>query len=355
MRVAVSALWLAPMTVAVVTTIAIALPVDAAPPPQRTIGAWTEAVVSVRDPDAASRLFREAGGWTVTARGRIDRSELAYWRLPKAATGSYLRICAPRATTGCIRFVRFDHVAQRPVRLAVRPWDTGGIFSIMVRSDNVQAVFDKAIALGWWAESEPIGFQFKGSDLRNVVLTGPHGVNLALYQRLSPPFTAFPVGAISQGFNSMRMVRDQRASLAFYRDRLGFDTVFDADYLDPAPQPSNFSLPKNLTTSIVRRSAALDPATGEIGRIELMQFVGFDGRDASALASPPNLGILSLRYPVSDLADYAKAIAAKGVVPAYASNKVRIGGLGTIDLVAVRDPDGNITEFYGAQEGAGHD
>lgn len=317
---------------------------------QRTIGAWTEAVVSVRDPDAASRLFREAGGWTVTAKGAVDRSELTYWHLPKTATGSYLRICAPRAKTGCIRFVRFDGVVQRPIRLAVRPWDTGGIFSIMVRSSDVQTVFDKAIALGWWAESEPIGFQFKGSDLRNVVLTGPHGINLALYQRLSPPFTAFPVGAISQGFNSMRMVRDQRASLAFYRDRLGFDTVFDADYLDPAPQPSNFSLPKNLTTTIVRRSAALDPATGEIGRIELMQFVGFDGRDASALASPPNLGILSLRYPVSGLAAYARSIVAKGVAPAYRAARVRIGGLGAVDLVAVRDPDGNLTEFYQAPD-----
>lgn len=318
----------------------------AATPSAAAIGPWSEAVVSVRDPADAARLFVAAGQWRVTGSGTLDRSELDYWRLPAAATGSFLRICAPQATTGCIRFVRFDGVAQRPIRLAARPWDTGGIFSVMVRSSDAQALFDKAIALGWWAESEPIAFTFKGSDLRNVVLTGPGGVNLAVYQRVSPPFTDFPVGLISQGFNSMRMVRDQRASIAFYRDALGFTAAFDADYVDPQPQSSNFSLPRNLTTTIVRRAAALSPGTGETGRVEIMQFVGLDGKDASAVASPPNLGILSVRYPVTDVKAFARDLAAKGVTPAYAASAIRVGGLGRVDAVAVRDPDGNLTEFY---------
>jgi hypothetical protein len=76
----------------------------------------------------------------------------------------------------------------------------------MMRSDDLPALFDTAILAGWWAESPPIRFSFGGSDLRNVVLTGPHGINFAVYERLSPPFTAFPLGPISQGFNSMRMV-----------------------------------------------------------------------------------------------------------------------------------------------------
>ncbi len=311
-----------------------------------TIGPWTEAVVSVRDPVGAARLFEEVGQWTVSAAGKIARSELDYWHLPATATGTFLRICAPQAATGCIRFVRFDGVAQRPIRLAARPWDTGGIFSVMVRSSDAQAVFDRAIALGWWAESEPIAFVFKGSDLRNVVLTGPDGINLALYQRVSPPFTDYPVGLISKGFNSMRMVRDQRASVAFYRDKLGFAAAFDADYVDPQPLSSNFSLPRNLTTTVVRRAAALSPGTGEIGRVEVMQFVGLDGKDASSSASAPNLGILSIRYPVADLTAYAKTVHDKGVTPVYTGTAIPIGGLGQVDAFAVRDPDGNITEFF---------
>jgi catechol 2,3-dioxygenase-like lactoylglutathione lyase family enzyme len=295
-------------------------------------------------------LFREVGGLADDRQGAIARAELDYLRLPRAARGRYLRICAAGANTGCIRFVRFDGVPQRPVRLAARPWDTGGIFSLMVRSDDVQGLFDRAIALGWWAESEPIAFRFGGSDLRNVVLTGRHGINLAAYQRVSPPFTAFPLGPISQAFNSMRMVRDQRRSLAFYRDGLGFKTVFDADYKDPAPQASNFSVPQNLTASIVRRAAALQPVDGEIGRVEVMQFVGLDGKDAAPHAAAPNLGILSVRYPVAGLDSYRRTLGSRGIRPSAEASGMGVAELGIVDMLAVRDPDGSITEFYEAKD-----
>jgi catechol 2,3-dioxygenase-like lactoylglutathione lyase family enzyme len=218
----------------------------------------------------------------------------------------------------------------------------------MVRTDNVQALFDRAIALGWWAESEPVAFTFGESRLRNVVLTGPDGINIAAYERVSPPFTAFPLGLLSQAFNSMRMVRDQNASVAFYRDRLGFQVVFDSDHLDPAPQASNFSLPHNLTTSVVRRAAALQPVPGETGRVEVMQFVGLSGKDASAHAILPNLGLLSVRYPVVGLAAYRRRLAEQQVPLTYSAAAVPVEGLGKVEMLGVRDPDGSITEFYGA-------
>jgi catechol 2,3-dioxygenase-like lactoylglutathione lyase family enzyme len=218
----------------------------------------------------------------------------------------------------------------------------------MIRSDNADALFDKALAMGWWAESEPINFDFGGSKLRNVVLTGPHGINIAVYQRRDPPFTAFPVGMISQAFNSMRMVRDQKASLAFYHGTLGLPMLFDSDYLDPAPQVGNFSIPINLSTTIPRRAAVVQPQPGETGRMELMQFVGFTGRDYAEFASPPNLGIISVRYPVQGLDKYRAKLAAKGAAIAYAANDVPVAGIARTDFFAIRDPDGNITEFYEA-------
>jgi len=313
------------------------------------IAPWTEVVVSVRDFEASTRLFRRAGGWRIVSKGRVDRAELDYWKLPAVARATYQRLCAPAATTGCIRFVRFTGVAQRPIRRAARPWDTGGIFSIMVRSDNVPALFDQAIAIGWWAETDPISFSFKGSDLRNVVLTGPDGVNLALYQRISPPFSAFPVGRISQAFNTMRMVRDQPSAKAFYADRLGFTAIFDDDTTAAEPTPSNFSIPLNYTPKIKRHASALQPVPGETGRVEVMQIAGFTGRDLSDQASPPNLGIVSVRYPVAALAAWRRTLEGRGVAIVYAASAVRVGGLGTTALLAVRDPDGSITEFYEAK------
>lgn len=311
----------------------------------QSIGAWTEAIVSVRNLEKASHLLREIGDWRVTGRGRLSRGELDYWQLPPTAEATFMRVCAPAADTGCIRFVRFRGVAQRPVRLAARAWDTGGIFSIMVRSNDVQKLFDRAIASGWWAESEPIGFRFGGSVLKNVVLQGPDGFQLAAYERSSPPFTAFPLGSISQGFNSMRMVRDQRASVGFY-GKLGFKPVFDSDYRDPAPQASNFSLPHNLTTTVIRRASALQPLDGETGRVEVMEFIGLAGKNAAPFARAPNLGILSVRYPVTDLVRYQAQIAERGVPAVQTARVVPIAGIGRVDLFAVADPDGNLTEFY---------
>ncbi len=78
-----------------------------------------------------------------------------------------------------------------------------------------------------------------------------------------------------------------------------------------------------------------------------MQITGFSGHDHAGRASPPNLGILSVRYPVRDLAGYRATLEAKGVAIVYSGEDVTIDGLGRVDLFAVRDPDGNLTEFYG--------
>ena len=310
------------------------------------VAPWSEAVVSVAALEPATALFRHAGGWRLVRSGPVDGSELSYWRLAADAEGRFELWCAPQADTGCIRFVAFGNVEQEPIRPAARAWDTGGIYSIMVRSEDVPALYAKALELGWWAESPPIRFQFGSSDLRNVVLTGPHGIHIAAYERIAPDFTAFPVGRISQGFNAMRMVRDREAARDFYRDRLGFDILFDSASEPSEPAFSNLSIPYNLTTRIKRAAAALQPIAGETGRVEVMQIEGFTGRDHSERANPPNLGILSVRYPVRDLAAYRAMLEAKGVAIAYDASDVAIQGIGTVDIVAVRDPDGNLTEFY---------
>ena len=323
----------------------------ASPVAAQKISPWTEAVVSVRDLEQSSKLFLEYGQWQIISEAAMDRLELDYWKLPVETTGRYRLICAPKAASGCIRFVRIDGVAkQKPIRPAARPWDTGGIFSLMIRSDDVDTLFDKALEMGWWAESEPYRFSFGTSDLNNVVLTGPHGINIAVYERIKPEFTTFPVGRMSQTFNSMRMVRDQKASLKFYREKLGLGLLFDQDYLDPTPTTSNFSVPINLTTGIVRRAAVIHHAPGETGRMELMQFVGFEGRDFSKQASLPNLGIISVRYPVTGLQAYHKQLASRGVNIEYEARTVPVGAIGSVDLFAIRDPDGNITEFYEKME-----
>jgi len=315
---------------------------------------WSEVVVSVADLDASAAWLIEDGGWREIARGELSAAEIAYWGLSPRHSGAFLKICAADTETGCIRYVRIDGAEdQRPIRLAARPWDTGGIFSIMLRTNDAQAMFDAAIARGWWAESQPYAFSFGGSDLVNVVVRGPHGVNYALYERKSPAFNGFLVGRLSRAFNTMRMVKDQPASLAWYRDRLGLEVLFDAPFTDPEARSNNFSVPANLATKLVRRAAVVQPILpSEAGRIEVMQFEGFSGRDFSAQASLPNFGIISVRYPVREFEAYRAALKAASIPAEMSGNQIEVEALQAdadkADLFAVRDPDGNLTEFYRA-------
>ncbi len=331
------------------TAAAPAVPAHAGTAADHGVQPWTETIASVTEFEPATRLFREAGDWQLRLRGQVKPSELAYWNLPDSASADFELWCAPQAVGGCISFVRFDGVPQQPVRIAARAWDTGGIYSTMVRSDDVTALFDKAIALGWWAESPPIRFSFGISDLRNVVLQGPHGLNIAVYERISPAFAAFRVGRLSQGFNSMRMVRDRQAARDFYAEKLGFEILFDGNEEPPEPARSNFGIPLNYTSQIKRAAAALQPVLPrETGRIEVMQIEGFSGADLSHRASPPNLGWLSVRYPVTDLSGYRAALKERGVPFAYDGEEVEIAGIGRVEIFAVRDTDGSLTEFYHA-------
>jgi hypothetical protein len=102
----------------------------------------------------------------------------------------------------------------------------------------------------------------------------------------------------------------------------------------------------NYSLKALRAAAALNPVPGETGRVEVMQITEFAGIAQGGMARAPNLGILSVRYPVRDLAGYTAALAKAGVTPVQQASAVRIKGLGTADMVAVADPDGNLTEFY---------
>ena len=84
-----------------------------------------------------------------------------------------------------------------------------------------------------------------------------------------------------------------------------------------------------------------------------MQFEGFEGRDFSAYASPPNLGIISVRYPVRDFDAYRAVLVKRAIEIEREADGIVIGELGAgdllVDIFAVRDPDGNLTEFYNAR------
>ncbi|MFW5816856.1 MAG: CpcT/CpeT family chromophore lyase, partial [Wenzhouxiangella sp.] len=228
-------------------------------------------------------------------------------------------------------------------------WDSGGYFSLMMRARGRESVYRDALALGWTAESEPVRFEFPPSVLANVVLKGPDGINIALYERLEPPLDAFwQFERLSQPFNAMQMVADIDRADAFFTSVLGMAHFWAGDYLDPEPGPNNFGLPHNLTTEIPRRTRILQPKAGETGRLELMQFAGLDGRDLSERARPPNLGIVSVRYPVADAEAALVQVRAAGGEAWRGPATINLPPYGRVRVFAVRAPDGAIVELFSA-------
>ncbi len=227
---------------------------------QHGIAPWTEAVVSVADLDESSAWLIADGGWRVVAGGALSREELDYWQLPSGVSAVFRKVCAAQAETGCIRFVRFDGAEnQRPIRLAARPWDTGGIFSIMLRTDDAHALFDAAIARGWWAESQPYAFSFGGSDLVNVVIRGAAWRELRPVRTARPAIQRFSGRAAQPGVQHHAHGEGSASQSRVVSRRLGLQTLFDAPFTDPEPRANNFSVPANLAMTLVRRAAVVQP------------------------------------------------------------------------------------------------
>lgn len=314
---------------------------------------WQEATLSVRDFDPIYTFLTQTGGYEEVAKGKLSAGQLAYWRLPATAAADFVLLRARGADQGYIRLVDFSGVSQKPIRIGARAWDTGGFFSLMMRGKGLDTLFDAAIALGFQAESEPIRFLFEPtdgsppSDLKNVVIKAPDGINFAIYERVSPDLSAFwSFETLSQPFNAMQMVANTAIAEGFYRQELGMTTFWDADFIDPRPDYNNFGLPQNLTIETPRRTRILWPRPGETGRLEIMEFVGLDGRNLADRAAPPNLGILSVSYPVQNAQRAYNGVVSAGSLPKYKLKTFDWPPYGRVQMFTLQSPDGALIDVF---------
>jgi catechol 2,3-dioxygenase-like lactoylglutathione lyase family enzyme len=308
---------------------------------------WQEAVVHVADPAPWVAFLTRDAGWQIISRGRIDAGVIAAWNLPASVSGTEILLGNRGDSKGWVRLVTLRGIASQPIRPAAQAWDPGGWFSLMTRSRDATAIYNKAIARGWTAYNSPQEFSFGGVALRNVVLRGPDGVNIAIYERLSPKLDGWEtIRGISRAFNVMTMVKDFEAERKFFQEGLGFGAWFVGNYEDQVPVATNFGLPVNLSVTTPRRSGILWESQGEDGRVELMRFVGLEGVDQSARASFANRGIVSIRIPVASLADWTARAKAHGIAVREASTPVRLPPYGRVRHAWVQSPNGGIVEAF---------
>jgi catechol 2,3-dioxygenase-like lactoylglutathione lyase family enzyme len=311
---------------------------------------WQEAVVSVTDIDRTARFFTEIGGYEEKWRGALAASEIAAWGLPDDASGEALLLGPAGQDTGQLRLIRFDNAgAKQPTRPGARAWDTGCYFSLMVRMKDMQAIYDDAIAMGWWTETPITPLEFGTSKLNVVVYLGPDGVQVQGYERLQPPLPAAipPFERFTRPFNAMQMVRDRDAAYDFFTQVLGFATFYKGKpYVAPETKPTPLGLPLSLTTTSRYQAGIVFPVPGEFGRMEMIEMMDLEGRDHAERCDAPNLGILAVRFPVDDVADAAAMIVDRGGSINRAAASVSVAPYGNMQLFSVKTPDGANIHFY---------
>ena len=239
------------------------------------------------------------------------------------------------ATLRAVLCEETEPLSARPPSFA--PYDTGGIFSLMTRTGDVDALVARARAAGYEPYSAPYDLSFSDLQLRNVVIRGPDGLNLAAYEWVSPKRDDVDDESVTAAFNSMQMVADMDAALGFYVNGLGMEVITRGTFIDPGPlDETNFQVPWDTPRHYAILKAA--GSSGDSGRIELMQFEGVNGEAAPAW-SPDALGIVELRWPVEDLDAKLAELSARGIEPVLGPAPIALPPYGTGRAFTVVSPE----------------
>ena len=310
---------------------------------------WQEAVISVTDLEKTAEFFKKIGGFKELYRGQSSKSSIKHYGLSADVSAEELLLSAKGSDVGFIRLIRFDNTdTKKPMRPGSRAWDTGCYFSLMVRMKGLREIYDEAIEMGWWTETPVAEIKFGESRLDVVIFKGPDGLQIQGYDRLEPPLPkSFPeFERISQPFNIMQMIKNRENSRKFFVDLLGFNTFFyGAPFTAKEEAISPLGIPLNLTTKTQYRTAIYYPVAGELGRVEMIEFMDIKGLDHSEKCHAPNLGLLSIKYSIEDMQQTLGMLKSRGL-QSVDVNDIQLQPYGDISIFSLSSPDGAIIEFY---------
>lgn len=314
-----------------------------------TIGGFSETVFIVSDLDEATSFYQTYAGWEVRDDSPVDEKLKQLWKLPAKVNIEQRLMANKGTTTGFVRLVQISGIAQQQIRSNTQSWDIGGIFDVNVRVADMDSKFQQLQLIGWQGDSDPVGFTFGPFEVKEWITRGHDGVSFALIERIKPTLEGWPhLKEFSRVFNSTQVVKDIDKSLIFYRDVLGFQMYLEHKGAGKTAGANVLGLPYNLTTEIPRSVFILHPDKLNEGSVELLQFHGADGKDVSHLAKPPNLGIVTLRFPVTNLLELKKTFE-KHNVEIISETTLQLPPYGIVDMLAIRTPDNTWLEFYSSK------
>lgn len=307
---------------------------------------FQEAVISVADLAEAKAVWTEVGGYQILC----DLGQPAGVLDPDRPQRE-LVLRKPGASRGFIRLVRYaDAETGTLIRSAAMPWDVGGIFDLYFYVRNVDAAAADLRKRGWQGFNDPVEYTTGPFTVREVLMRGPNGEVLCLMQLIAPPADEARYGhmqGFSWPFNAAITVADFEAARIFFADQLRWRTVMQGEVKSPPGAATPVGLPEPVAQNFGRKFASFtqDEANRD-GSIQVLEYIGLKGRDLSARAVPPNLGLLALRVPVSNLAATLAEFRAKGGSLAAEPQRVNLPPYGEVTMATLTGPAGARIELF---------
>ena len=305
---------------------------------------FSEAVVIVCDINKTMTFYRDVIGWNVEV-PILPTPDLArIWALKSPTNIQSCLVRAPGAAQGGLRLVQIDGVQQQYIRANSQIWDTGGIYDLNTR---VRDIFNLAHTLhkhSWFAGTDPVEMVFGENKVYEWLAKGHDGIVYALIERIFPPLEAQQDEALfSAIFNSSVVVKDYDAEMGFYQNTLGFDLLVRQHDCFKEARPNVFAMPLNLVETTPYQLSMLAPSGNGAGGVEICHFPELQGNDFSQRAQPPNIGIVTLRFPVTGM-DSLKARLIDNNVVIMADEYLRLDA--DVRVLCARTPNNNWIEFF---------
>jgi predicted enzyme related to lactoylglutathione lyase len=250
------------------------------------------------------------------------------------------------ATTGFLRLVRVEGVEQRLIRPDDQAWDSGGIQALDLRVLDMEATRTALHARGWRAPSDPVRYKTFGVEVIEWTPSSPEGVRLAFIQRIAPPLVGWSeLKHWSRVANAAVTTRDMARAKAMFGEVLGLHATLSTNTIG-ADGPNVMGLPWDFARKTAVDITGFSAGEGIDGSVELISMPGAAGRDLSADAHPPNLGIAALRFQVANIETMARALAARGADIISPVQPMDIAPYGACRACAIRASDGVQLELY---------
>jgi len=310
------------------------------------IHGYKEVIFSVRDIERDLNVYSKLGGWSISDRNHLSKSQLSFWNLSSKVTGHTALLKYPGRDTGIVRLVSFKNVEQKHIRAHAQSWDTGGIYDVDIRVKDIRKKTEEFLYHGWSGYSDIKEYHFNEFHVSEILIKGSEDIVFALIQRHAPTLEGYPMlTEMSHVFNSSQIVKSLEESKSFYIDKLGFKEYSTFEGRNGEAGPNVFGIPYNVFPNVIRKISILSPTGKNEGSVELVQLEGLIGRDFSKEAIAPNLGILTLRFPVDGLHEFVQSMQNKGVVIEKGIERIEMSPYGLVDIAAIKSPDGAWLEF----------